>query len=65
MEAFKLPFIGTLFCYAKNGIEFFETPVDQLFILNPLNFFRYLLVLYVYFFYYSIIYWVFYLLIHY
>ena len=39
MEAFKLPIIGTLFCYAKNGIEFFETPVDQLFILNPLIFF--------------------------
>jgi len=37
MEAFKLPIIGTLFCYAKNGIKFFETTVDQLFILNPLN----------------------------
>jgi len=37
MEAFKLPIIGTLFCYAKNGIKFFETPVDQLFILDPLK----------------------------
>jgi len=35
MKAFKIPIIGTLFCSAKNGIEFFETPVDQLFILNP------------------------------
>jgi len=26
-RSFKLPSIGTLFCYAKNGIEFFETPV--------------------------------------
>jgi len=31
MEAFKLPIIGTLFCYAKNGIKFFETPDNQLF----------------------------------
>jgi len=32
MEAFKLTIIGTLFCYAKNGIKFFETLVDQLFL---------------------------------
>jgi len=31
MEAFKLPIIGTFFCYAKNGIEFFETQINQLF----------------------------------
>jgi len=31
MEAFKLPFIGTLFCHPKNVIDFFETPVKQLF----------------------------------
>jgi len=30
MEAFKLPIIGTLFCYTKNGINFFETPIAQL-----------------------------------
>jgi len=29
MEAFKLTIIGTLFCYAKNGIKFFETPVAK------------------------------------
>jgi len=28
MEAFKLPIIRTLFCYAKSDIKFFETPVD-------------------------------------
>jgi len=32
MEAYNLPIIGTLFCYTKNGIEFFKTPIDQLFI---------------------------------
>jgi len=32
MKAFKLPSIGTLFCFAKNAIKFFETPVAQLFI---------------------------------
>jgi len=31
METLKLPIIGTLFCYAKNGIKFFETTVDKLF----------------------------------
>jgi len=31
MEAFKLPIIGALFCYAKNVIKFFETPINQLF----------------------------------
>jgi len=31
MEDFKLPIIGALFCYVKNVIEFFETPIDQLF----------------------------------
>jgi len=31
MEAFKLSIIGTLFCYAKNGIVFFETPANQFF----------------------------------
>jgi len=35
MEAFKLPIIGTLFCYAKNGIEFFETPVAKFFLILP------------------------------
>jgi len=35
MEAFKLPIIGTLFCYAKNGIEFFETPVAKFFLKSP------------------------------
>jgi len=29
MEAFKLLSIGALFCYAKNGIEFFETIVAK------------------------------------
>jgi len=32
MEAFKLPIIGILFCYAKNGIKSFETSDAQLFI---------------------------------
>jgi len=27
METFKSPLIGTLFCYAKNGMKFFESPV--------------------------------------
>jgi len=31
MEAFKLSIIGALFCFAKNGNQIFETPVDQLF----------------------------------
>jgi len=26
---FELPIIGMLFCYPKNGIEFFETPISQ------------------------------------
>jgi|GEM_PF-3487696 len=32
-KAFNLPIIGTLFCYAKNGIEFFKTPVAKFFYL--------------------------------
>jgi len=31
IKAFKLQIIGALFCYAKNVIKFFETPVVQLF----------------------------------
>jgi len=29
MEVFKLPIIEILFCYAKNSIGFFETPVAK------------------------------------